>query len=48
MKAIAILGDAREGRVRRRGSDDFRGDGFGGFNATIDATVWIPELRAES
>jgi len=48
MKAIAIFKNAREGRVRRRSSDDFRGDEFGGFNATIDATVWIPELRAES
>jgi len=24
------------------------GDGSGGFDATIDVVVWIPELRAES
>ena len=47
MKAIAILKNVREGRARRRGTDNFRGDGSGGFNATIDATVWIPELRVE-
>ena len=48
MKAMAILKNARECRARRRGSDDFRGDGSGGFDATIDVVVWISDLRAES
>jgi len=48
IKETAILKNTREGKVEGRGSDDFQEDGFGGLNATIDATIWIPELRAES
>ena len=48
MKEIAILKNAREGRMMRRGSGDFREDAFGGLNAAIDTIIRIPELRVES
>jgi len=43
-----MLKNAREGRVRERGSDGFRGSEFGGLNTTIDAIISFPELIAES
>ena len=47
MKEVAILKNAREGRVKGRGSDDFRKNAFEGLNATIGAVVRIPRLSGE-
>jgi hypothetical protein len=49
MKEVAILKNAREGRMKGRGSDDFREDEFGGFNAANHRPSFgFRELRVES
>jgi hypothetical protein len=47
MKEVAILKNAREGRIKERGSDDFRGAASGGLNLHRRRRV-SPELRAEN
>jgi len=41
MKEVAILKNAREGKVKGQGVDDSREDEFEEFNATIDTIVWF-------
>ena len=47
MKEVAMLKNAREGKVKGRGSGDFQKNAFGGFNVTINAVVRVPRLSGE-
>ena len=47
MKEVAILKNAREGKVKGRCSGDFQKNAFGGLNVTISAVVRILRLSGE-